>query len=231
MRFPADHARDPSFERAPQQHAQFDALLQNADALYGAPDTDPHELQRAVRSDPGLRWVHLMAAGGGAEVRAADLTPHQLQQVQFTTSAGVHGGPLAEFALFGLLNGAKNLPRLQDDQSSREWPERWLMGQLTQQTVLVLGLGGIGKALIERLAIFGVRILGFSRHGRPVPGVTQLVQREELGNAASHVNAVVITLPETDATRDLVSAEFLAKVRPGTTIVNVGRGSVVDAGA
>jgi len=172
-----------------------------------------------------------MAAGGGAEVRAADLTPHQLQQVQFTTSAGVHGGPLAEFALFGLLNGAKNLPRLQDDQSSREWPERWLMGQLTQQTVLVLGLGGIGKALIERLAIFGVRILGFSRHGRPVPGVTQLVQREELGNAASHVDAVVITLPETDATRDLVSAEFLAKVRPGTTIVNVGRGSVVDAGA
>ena len=65
-------------------------------------------LARAVRENPRLQWVQTMAAGGGSTVRDADLTPEELDRVVFTTSAGVHGPTLTEFAVFGLLAGAKD---------------------------------------------------------------------------------------------------------------------------
>jgi len=133
MRHPADFSGDPSFSRSPKQ--------QHALALYGIPDQNPSSLARTVRANPLLRWVHTMAAGGGAQVREAGLSEQELDRVAFSTSAGVHAEPLAEFAIFGLLAGAKNLVRLQQQQRERSWTRRWMMGQLSTETVLVLGLG------------------------------------------------------------------------------------------
>jgi len=83
-----------------------------------------------------------MAAGGGAQVRDAGLTNAELGRVVFTTSAGVHGPTLAEFAMFGVLAGAKDLARLQAQQARRPWTGRSAMTQVNEQTVLVAGLGG-----------------------------------------------------------------------------------------
>ncbi len=103
QRFPGDHEGDPDFVRTPQQQSAFDELLSQADVFYGIPDVNPKLLASSVRANPGLRWVQTMAAGGGSQVKAAGLTAEELARVLFTTSAGVHGGTLAEFAMFGLL--------------------------------------------------------------------------------------------------------------------------------
>ena len=120
--------------------------------MYGIPDVDAAALRRVVEANPHLRWVHTMAAGGGATVQAAELTDEQLNKIIFTSSAGVHSGPLAEFAIFGVLAGAKDVPRLASQQVARVWSDRWMMGQLAEQTVLVVGLGGIGCRVVELLA-------------------------------------------------------------------------------
>ncbi len=231
VRYPADHHGDPSFVRTPAQERRFAEIIADADALYGVPGEDPVALQRAVETNPRLRWVHTMAAGGGALVKAADLSAEQLDRVTFTTSAGVHGGPLAEYALLGLLAGAKNLPRLQADAAGHEWAQRWLMGQLREQTVLVVGLGGIGREVARVLAALGTRVIGTSRRGEPVDGVDEIVHPAELAAVVGRVDGIVVTLPGTAATERLVSAEVLAAVRPGTTLVNVGRGTVIDEAA
>jgi phosphoglycerate dehydrogenase-like enzyme len=231
VRYPADHHGDPSFTRTPDRERRFAAIIADADALYGVPGEDARALRRALDSNPRLRWVHTMAAGGGELVKAADLSAEQLERVTFTTSAGVHAGPLAEYALFGLLAGAKNLPRLQSDAARHDWPDRWLMGQLREQTVLVVGLGGIGREVARLLAAFGTRVIGTSRRGEPVEGVAALAHPSELAAVVGRVDGIVVTLPGTAATERLVSADVLAAVRPGTTLVNVGRGSVVDEDA
>jgi phosphoglycerate dehydrogenase-like enzyme len=231
VRHPADHRGDPSFARTPEQRRRFAELIAGADALYGIPDDDPQTLRPALESNPGLRWVHTMAAGGGAHVKAAGLTEEQLTRVTFTTSAGVHARPLTEFALFGLLAGAKNLPRLQADAAEHEWPQRWLMGHLAEQTVLVVGLGGIGREVARVLDVMGTRVIGTSRRGEPVPGVSELVHPDDLVDVVPLVDGIVVTLPGTAATEKLVSAAVLDAVRPGVTIVNVGRGTVIDEDA
>ncbi|WP_433293141.1 D-2-hydroxyacid dehydrogenase [Pseudonocardia sp. CA-142604] len=230
VRYPADHAGDPSFVRTPEQRERFEKMLDAAEALYGIPDDRPAELRRAVEANPGLRWVHTMAAGGGAHVKAAGLTHEQLDRVIFTTSAGVHAAPLTEFVLLGLLAGAKNLPKLLVEKAAHRWG-RWPVAQLREQTVLVVGLGGIGSEVARVLAALGTRVIGTSRRGEPVDGVAELVHPDELAAVVGRVDGIVVTLPGTDATEKLVSADVLAAVRPGVTIVNVGRGTVIDEDA
>ncbi|MDP3949370.1 D-2-hydroxyacid dehydrogenase [Microbacterium sp.] len=231
MRHPADFSGDPSFRRTPEQQTAYEKMIDTADALYGIPDVDAAALARTVRANPMLRWVHTMAAGGGGQVRAAHLTASELERVAFTTSAGVHGDALAEFAVFGVFAGAKHLPRLVGQQRDREWSGRWMMSQVADQTVLVLGLGGIGAAVAAKLAALGATVIGTTRSGASLPGVARTVHPDDVAEVLPHVDAVVSTLPGTDATHHLVGREFLSALKPGATVVNVGRGTVVDESA
>ena len=92
----------------------------------------------------------------------------------FTTSAGVHGGTLAEFAIFGILAGAKDLARLQAQQAARQWTGRWAMKQVHEQTVLVVGLGGIGKEVARLAKALGATVLGTKRQPEPVDSVDEV---------------------------------------------------------
>ncbi|WP_417420699.1 D-2-hydroxyacid dehydrogenase [Halomonas sp.] len=228
MRHPADFAGDPTFRRSPEQEAKFEALLAEAEVLYGIPDVDPARLSQVVNANPTLRWVHVMAAGGGAQVKAANLSTEQHKRVRFTTSAGVHGGPLAEYAVFGVLAGAKHLPKILDQQRAHQWSERWMMGQISEQRVLLLGLGGIGREIARKLSLLGMHVMGVSRQQRPVDYVDEIISPNQLHAAASRADAVVSSLPGTDATVGMVNEALIASMKPGVTVVNVGRGTVIN---
>jgi phosphoglycerate dehydrogenase-like enzyme len=231
MRGPADWSGDPGHVRTPEQQAAFDALIDSADALFGIPDVDPDALARTVAANPRLRWVMTTAAGGGSQIKAAGLEREALDRIVFTTSAGVHGGTLAEFAVFGVLAGAKDLPRLQADQRDLRWPDRWQMRQVDELTVLVVGLGGIGSECARRFSALGARVWGTTRSGEPVEGVERLIPLTELESAVSEVDAIVVTLPGTAQTHHLVGEQVFAAVKPGAIVASVGRGSVVDEAA
>jgi phosphoglycerate dehydrogenase-like enzyme len=232
QRHAGDHDGDPAFMRTPEQQQRYNELVDSAEALYGVPEQSGSALHRTVEVNPNLRWVHTMPAGGGVQVRAGNLSEEQLARIDFTTSAGTHAEPLAEFVLLGILAGAKRLPRLQADQRKHYWPSsRIETPQVSEQTILVVGLGGIGKLAAERLSALGARVIGVHRHDVEAVGVEKIVPVEELASAASIADAIVLALPGTDQTRHMLSADVLRRVKPGITIVNVGRGSTVDESA
>lgn len=231
MRGPADWSGDPDHVRTPDEQVAFDRMVDSADALFGIPDVDPAALARTVAANPKLRWVMTTAAGGGSQVKSAGLDRAALDRIVFTTSAGVHGGPLAEFAVFGVMAGAKGLPRLLEDQRSGTWPDRWQMRQLDEMTVLVVGLGGIGAECARRFHALGATVWGTTRSGEPVDGVDRLVPLDDLVDAVREVDAIVVTLPGTAQTHHLIGAEVFEAVRPGAVLASVGRGSVVDEAA
>jgi phosphoglycerate dehydrogenase-like enzyme len=231
QRFPGDHSGDPAFTRTPEQQAAFDALIDSAEVLYGVPDEKPAALHRAVAANAGLRWVHTMPAGGGAQVKAAELGEADLARIAFSTSAGVHAEPLAEYSVFGLMAGAKTLPRLLQQQRDAEWTGRWAMGLISQQRILLVGLGSIGRATATKLKALGATVIGTSRSNKPVADVDELVHPDELVDVVGDVDGIVVSLPGTATTEGLVSAEVFAKVKPGVTVVSVGRGTVIDEAA
>jgi phosphoglycerate dehydrogenase-like enzyme len=226
---PGDHAGDPGFRRSEEDERRYRELVDSAQVLFGIPGERPSELARTLRANPALEWVQLMPAGGGGQVKGAKLTREELDRVRFTTTAGVHAVPLAEWSVFGLLAGFKTLPRLQEAQRGHEWAEsRWMMRRLEGSRVLIVGLGSIGRLVAERLAGQGVHVAGTSRRDVQVDGVEEVLHPDDLAARIGDFDGVVVTLPGTDETRHLVSAEVLAAVKPGVTIANVGRGSVID---
>jgi len=216
------------FSRTPEQEARFERLLESADALFGVPGGSGKALARVVAANPRLRWVHTIPAGGGQQVKAAALTEDDLGRIVFTTSAGVYSEPLAEFAAFGVLAGAKQLPWLLGKQRAREWGPSRMLGSVRDSTVLVVGLGSIGRASAVKLAALGARVVGVHRREVEAPGVESIVPVERFAEAAADADAIVLCLPGTDATRGMLNAEVLAAAKPGVTIVNVGRGTTVD---
>jgi len=231
MRHPADFSGDPAWSRTPEQQSRYDAMLDTAEVLYGIPDVAPPALARTVAANPNLRWVMTMAAGGGSQVVAAGLPDEALNRIVFTTSAGAHGVPLAEWAVFGLFCGRKELPRLQRQQRAHDWPTRIVGRPIEGSTVLIAGLGGIGQQVAARCKALGMTVLGVKRSVSPVDNVDEVHALDDLAAIIGRADHIVLTLPGTEQTEHLVNAELLAKTKPGVTVVNVGRGTVIDEGA
>lgn len=229
--YPGDHRGEESFRRSLAEQSRFEELIDGADALYGLPDQSPDQLRRTIAANPRLRWVHTTPAGGGGQVRAAGLHPADLARVVFTTSGGVHAEPLAEFAVLGVLAGSRGLPRLLADQQAHVWGERRANPLIRGARVIVVGLGGVGRAVAQKLAALGAEVVGVHRRTVEAAGVTAIVPLEMLPDALARTDAIVMCLPGTDATRHLLGRELLAHVQPGVTVVNVGRGSTIDESA
>jgi phosphoglycerate dehydrogenase-like enzyme len=215
-------------ERTADEQTRFEALVDTAEVLFGVPDHSGAALGRTVGANPALRWVHTIPAGGGQQVKAAHLDDDALARILFTTSAGVHAEPLAEFAVFGVMAGAKQLPYLRTAQIRHEWAPRRVMPLAPDLTVAVVGLGAIGRLTASKLSGLGYRVVGVHRRPVEVQGVAQVYLTDKFADVAATVDAIVLALPGTAATEGMLSREVLAAIKPGATVVNVGRGSTVD---
>jgi phosphoglycerate dehydrogenase-like enzyme len=229
-RYPADHRGDPAFRRDAEGEARWRALLDRAEVLFGVPGDSVDDLAEVVNGLPRLRWVHATSAGAGEQVRRAGLPAEALERVAVTTSSGVHAVPLAEFAIFGLLAMAKDLPRLIEDQRARAWPEvRQPFRELSGQTLFLLGLGEIGREVARLGKALGMRTVGFRRtQGPPPQWVDEVHGPHRLAELAGRADAMVVSLPLTDQTAGLIDRATIQGLPPDCIFVNVGRGGVVD---
>ena len=169
---------------------------------------------------PRLRVVQTISAG------VDWVLPHVPPGVTLADARGVHDVAVSEWVLTALLTSVKRVPELWERQQAAAWEGGLRPGELWGQTVLILGYGSIGRAVEARLAPFGVRVLRVAR--RPRLGVQTL---EALAELLPRADAVVLLLPLTPATRRLVDADFLARMKPGALLVNAGRGALVDTAA
>ena len=205
--------------------AAADPTLQEADIAFGQPDPG-----LALRC-PRLRWIHLTTAGytryDGADFRAA----YGGRGAVLTNSSLVYNEPCAEHVLAFMLAHARQLPQSLDNQrTDRAWPtleRRAAMSLLSEQSVVLLGFGAIGRRLAELLAPFGCKVTAVRRRPAGDENVT-VVTEDQLAEALATADHVVNILPDNPATQRFVNAARLAATRPGAVFYNVGRGTTVD---
>lgn len=228
VRYPGDHGGEAGFTRGAAAERRWRCMLERAEVFLGLPGDSAAGLAGAVRSNPGLRWVQATAAGAGEQLRAAALTPEELERVTLTTASGVHAGPLAEFCMLGLLYFTRGVPRLQADRPGRRWDQH-PVAELNGQTLVILGLGAIGTEVARVAKALGMRTIGVNRTGRSDSSDVDAVHRSDrLLGVLPEADAVVVTLPLTDETRGMLGAQALHRMKPGAVLINVGRGAVID---
>ena len=191
-----------------------------------------------------LRWVHSAAAGARAslfpEMVAADTL--------FTNSAGIHAEPLAEWALAAMLHFARGFDIAMRAKYEHVWRYEPLAGhqsplrELAGSTVGIIGFGGIGSAIGRKARALGMRVTAMRRNPGAAGGAGQLdaesdspaddvLGPDDLPKLLETADYVVISVPETPDTAGLIGPRELARMSPGSVLINLSRGGIVDEDA
>jgi phosphoglycerate dehydrogenase-like enzyme len=148
------------------------------------------------------------------------------EQVTLCNGSGLHHEEsTAELAVSLILASLRQLPAFVRDQTRHQWHHR-RTDSLDGKRVLLVGYGGMGKAIEQRLQPFGARITRASR--TPRDGVAPLSQLPRL---AAGTDILVVCIALAQDTSGLIGGQVLAALPDGAMVVNVARGPIVDAAA
>ena len=186
----------------------------------------------AVVASKSLKWIHLWASGVG-HVHFVPVLARK--GVTITSSTGANAEPVAQTGFTGLLMLARGFPTYIEGQRRREWrPLRGaaLPDDLRGQTVLLIGVGAIGKIFAGYARAFGLKVVGVRRSpAQPGDPVDELHPPSKLPELLPRADWLVLACPLTSETRNLIDAGAFGRLRQGARLVNIARGAVVDEAA
>jgi len=171
-----------------------------------------------------LSWIQW----GGTGVDEA-LFPELVESdIVLTNTAGISDRAMAEYVLGLILAFAKDLPETCKNQRERQWVYR-LTEKIEDCQVLVVGAGGIGRAIGRMLGAVGCRVQGIGRSARSSDGdFSAIYAISDLTQLLSEADYVVVAAPLTNKTRGLFGAKQFAMMKRTARFINVGRGGLVD---
>jgi len=179
---------------------------------------------------PRLKWVHELPAGA-SNFLDTDLWG---SDVLVTTSRGhTNRRPMAEYVLASFLHFARGLHLSYRDQKRRRFDHQTYDPVIVRdKTVCIVGAGGIGQEVAKLCAAAGMRVVGTRRHvasGAPLPpGFVRLESSHLLHDLLGESEFVAVCCPWTRETTHLIGRAAFAAMKPGTILVNIARGEIID---
>ncbi|MBI2216145.1 MAG: D-2-hydroxyacid dehydrogenase [Candidatus Rokubacteria bacterium] len=220
-------ARYAGLVRAPRARVTLHVASDLEQALAVIADTDVLYAWKSPASlyphAARLAWLQVMGAG----VDWA-FVPELPERVTVTRAPGVFGPWMAEYVLAWVLWVTQRGAHYQTAQRERRWSDEIMPERLGGKTLAIVGLGEIGHTIARYARSCGMRVVGASRSGRPVPGVERVVRVASLHRVLGMADFVVLTVPLTAETRGTIGDRALAAMRPTAWLVNIARGPVVD---
>jgi len=228
-RYAADH-KGADRVRTPEQEGEWLEYLRNATILF---DFDKTHLTDLPEVAPLLHWIQATSSGIGQFVRSHEYAARMPDTV-ITTASGVHSVPLAEFAVMSMLMHSRGALHVLGEQRRSHW-ERYAGTDLSDRTVVVVGLGAVGTEVARLAKALRMRVIGVKRDPESAPPdlpadrlVDRLVGPEELAEALAEAEFLVLIAPHTEETEGMIGADELAALPKGATLINIGRGALVD---
>jgi phosphoglycerate dehydrogenase-like enzyme len=206
------------------QKEKFDALLAEADVIFGL--MLPRDI---LARTPRLKWLQMMSAG----VDRLRNTEIWQSRVTITGVSGIHATPIGEFVLGLMLMFAKGAPLCFQMKQKREW-QRFRPTLLRAKTVGIIGLGSIGREVARLSKAFGMRVIATRRSARQAGKaryVDTLLPREQMPRLLAGSDFVVLAVPLTDETYQIIGEAELKAMKPTAYLINIGRGNLVDEAA
>jgi phosphoglycerate dehydrogenase-like enzyme len=186
-----------------------------------------HWSEELWQSAPRLAWVQ----SGGAGVERF-LTPEFVASpIILTNAQGVYAIPIADHVMAFVLGFSRQLNHLVRRQIDAKWAGwgEFPLDELTDKTLGIVGLGGIGSEVARRAKAFGMRVIAVRRRpGKPTENVDEVRGADELVWLLRESDFVALCTALTPATRHLIGAEELRRMRPSAYLINIGRGGLVD---
>jgi phosphoglycerate dehydrogenase-like enzyme len=201
--------------------SKLNALLARTDVIFGL--IPPQDI---LKRAPRLKWIQMMSAGvdrlRGTEIWQSD--------VIITGVSGIHATPIGEFVLELMLMFAKKAPLCFQMKQNHEW-RRFMPTGLKGKTVGIAGLGHIGREVARLSKAFGMRVIATRRSAKIIGSakyVDRLLPAKRLPSLLADSDFVVISVPLTKETFQLIGEKELKAMKPTAYIINIARGNVID---
>ncbi|RLC82527.1 MAG: D-2-hydroxyacid dehydrogenase [Chloroflexi bacterium] len=176
-----------------------------------------------------LRWLQQWGAGADWLLRHSEAV--ELDFV-LTNASGVHPIPISEHILAFLLAFGRGFHRAMRAQARHEWfsyDQQKDLFELVGKTMVLVGVGAIGKRTAQVAAALGIRVLGVRRNPAVgAPGVEAMFGPDQLLDLLPEADFVVLTVPLTHETQGMIGERELRAMKPTAYLVNIGRGGTVQ---
>ena len=197
----------------------FNSSMSNSDILL----TWNFPTSNLKKVSPNLKWIHCVSAG------VEHLLPlnWMFEGLILTNNSGVHSKKAGEYGLMSILMLHNHIPKIISNQKNKKF-ESLFSTPIAGKTIVVVGTGNLGGAMIRLLAPLGPKIIGVNRKGEAVDGCSKVITVDKIDSILPEADILYLAMPETPGTKNLISRKRLDLLKPSCGIVNIGRQSTMD---
>lgn len=195
--------------------------LTNVNVIIG--NVAPELLAKA----PELEWIQLNSAGADEYVAAR--SPED--SYQMCCARGAYSIAVSEHMIAMCFDMIRHFGEYHRKQMEHDWSPNPHIVSIEGSTVLVMGLGDIGASFARKMKGLGAaKVIGVRKNiGKGIPeGVDQVYTQDRLDRVLGEADFVAMVLPGGEETCGFMNEERLREMKPGSYLVNVGRGNAID---
>lgn len=150
------------------------------------------------------------------------------RQIRLFNARGVYSIPMAEWAVFRVLEHYKQGWFFKQEQTCRRWTKHRGLREIAGTKIAVVGAGNVGQEVARRFQAFGAKIIGFDIHTNTPPFFDKMELTSSLKEMIGEFDIIVVTAPLLPSTLHLISREELMSMKMNAVLVNIARGGLID---
>lgn len=171
-----------------------------------------------------LKLIQLTSVG----INQVPIEIFKEKNITLTNNKGGYSIPIGEWIVLKLLEMLKNSKSFYQKQLEKRWKVDTSLLELYGKTVGFIGTGSIASEAAKRLRGFEVTILGANTRGTDTEFFDQCYSIDNLKDMVKRCDAIVVSIPHTEKTHNLINNEMFHEMKDGVYLVNIARGSIID---
>ncbi|MEO0233709.1 MAG: NAD(P)-dependent oxidoreductase [candidate division WOR-3 bacterium] len=180
-------------------------------------------LYNNIRNFRNLKFIQLTSAG----LDRIPMDYIKKKKIKIFNAKGVYSIPIAEMVVLKILEIYKKSRKFEKAQTKHNWEKIRDLEELSDKKIGILGFGDIGKEIAKRLKPFGVRIFVCDIKKKKNNLIEKFYYFDELNNFLKNIDVLILSLPLTETTKDLIDYERMNLLKDGCVLINISRGEII----
>ena len=152
------------------------------------------------------------------------------EQIRITNVGGLYGDSIGEYVMWAMLSLFRRFHHTVRNQEKRRWHPEFGDG-LSGKRIGIVGMGDVGGKVAQMASTFGMQVIALTRDGTMPDGgppVDHCESSNRLSEVVAEVDALILCLPPTEASRGMVNADVVENMKSTAIVINVSRAPLID---
>jgi phosphoglycerate dehydrogenase-like enzyme len=201
---------------------EIDKYIGEADIIFSGSTFPVNFLRKAKK----LKWVQSMSAG------VENFTSSGLieSNIILTKVKGVFGPIMSEYVIGHIFAITQNIKNIYENKRNKIW-KQFVVGSIRNATIGIMGLGSVGAYIAYRLHLLGANVITIDEQEKRLPYIGQEYLIDDLYDFLVKPDFLIITLPLTSKTRNLIGENEFNIMKKNIYIFNISRSGIVQTEA